>query len=89
MATSAANVPVPLDESLHLRPMQMLVEQATGFAARITAIRGSKRADAKSIFDVMMLATERGPLRIEADGREAVEAVDALARLMKRELKKG
>ncbi len=86
MATSCADVPVPHDESLHLRPMQLLMEGASGFTADITVIRGDKRADAKSIFDVMMLAAEKGPLRIEASGPDAIKAVNALASLLRQEL---
>lgn len=86
MATSCADIPVPRDDSLHLRPMQLLIEGASGFAADITVIRGGKRADAKSIFDVMMLAAEKGPLRIEASGPDAIKAVNALTTLLRQEL---
>ena len=87
MATSCADIPVPRDESLHLRPMQLLMEGASGFTADITVIRGDWRADAKSIFDVLMLAAEKGPIHIEASGPDAVKAVNALAHLLRNELK--
>lgn len=84
----AAEIPVLKDESLHLRPMQALTELATAYRSSVSITRGNKKADAKSILDVMMLAAERGPLRLETEGDDADEAMDALVKLLDRELNK-
>lgn len=86
MATSSTEIPVPSDDSLHLRPMQVLAEKAGRFRAKLTLARGSKLADAKSILDIMMLAPEKGPLMLEADGPDAAKATKVLAALLKKEL---
>jgi len=88
MATYAAEIPVTIEENLHLRPMQVLVEAAMRFKADLTVFRGTKRADAKSILDVMMLAAERGPLRLLAEGADADQAVRAVSELLHKELNK-
>ena len=84
----AAEIPVLQDDSLHLRPMQVLTELAAAYRSRLVITRGNKVADAKSILDVMMLAAEQGPLRLEAEGDDADEAIDALVKLLDRELNK-
>lgn len=89
MATSLTEIPVPRDDSLHLRPMQALAAKAGGFQAKLTLTRGGKLADAKSILDIMMLAAESGPLMLEADGPDAANATKTLAALLKEELGKG
>ena len=58
------------------------------FKADLTVFRGTKRADAKSILDVMMLAAERGPLRLLAEGADADQAVRAVSELLHKELNK-
>lgn len=86
MGTSSTEIPVPRDDSLHLRPMQVLVEKAGVFQAKLTLTRGGKLADAKSILDIMMLAAETGPLMLNADGPDAAKATKILAALLKKEL---
>ena len=86
MPESTADVPVPNDDSLHLRPMQLLVECASRFQSNISVARGRKSADAKGILDVMMLAADKGPVRLRADGPDAKEAVAALVALLSEEL---
>ena len=80
---------MPQDNSLHLRPMQVLVENAAAFQCKIVVMRGGKLADAKSIFDVMILATQKGPLTVQAEGDDADEAVRTIVRLMNKELNQG
>ena len=89
MAKRSTQIPVNREDDLHLRPMQVLVERAGDFEAALTLKRGTKQADAKSILDVMMLAAEKGPLRLDAEGSDAAEAVAALRDLLGRELNKG
>ena len=82
-----ADIPVIRDENLHLRPMQLLTERATGFQSRVLLTRGKRKADAKSILDVMMLASEKGPLHLEAEGDDAEAAVRSIVYLLREELK--
>jgi len=59
------------------------VEVASRFGSAIDVIRGDKRADAKSIMEVLMLAAEKdAELVIQAEGEDAEEAVEALAELV-------
>ncbi len=83
---SSTEIPVDKDDGLHLRPMQVLVEKAAGFESKLTLARGGKLVDAKSIFEVMTLAAEKGPLVLQADGSDADEAVRALSGLLDKEL---
>lgn len=68
---------------LHARAAAKLVDLAAGFESRIRIRRDEREADAKSIMRVMMLAASKG-MRIEvvAQGADATEAVDAIARLV-------
>ena len=88
MAVRSAEIPVYREEDLHLRPMQLLAEKAVGFRSKLRLSRGKKLADAKSILDVMTLAAEKGPIRLEADGEDADEAVEALVILLNKEVNK-
>lgn len=68
---------------LHARPAMQFVETANKFASNIEVSKGSLIVDAKSIMSVMRLAATKGTrLHIVADGDDAAEAVDALARLV-------
>ncbi len=87
MAKRSVEILVPNDHSLHLRPMQELVEKAVAFNSRLSVSRGGRLADAKSIFDVMMLAAEKGPLVLDADGSDADLAVKTLTGLLNAILK--
>jgi len=88
MTVRSTEIPVAKEESLHLRPMQVLNEQALVFESKVTLSRGGKLADVKSILELMLLAAETGPLFLEAEGTDADEAVQALADLLTRELSK-
>jgi phosphotransferase system HPr (HPr) family protein len=68
---------------LHLRPAGVFVQKAQQFEANIQVIRESYGVDAKSIIDLVTLGASQGTqLIIEADGRDAQAAVDALADLV-------
>jgi len=86
MTTHSAEIPVNIEENLHLRPMQLLVEAAVRFQCDLILSRGQKRADAKSILDVMMLAAEQGPLQLQANGADAPQAIEAMTALLHKEL---
>ena len=70
---------------LHARPAMQFVDVANGFTSNIIVKRGGDEpweADGKSVMHMITLeAVEGTPLRIEADGDDAQQAVDALAQL--------
>lgn len=70
---------------LHARPAMMLAECAGGFACAVTIRRGDsdETVDGKSIMQLLMLAGTCGTaLEINAEGDDADQALEALARLV-------
>ena len=71
-------------QGLHARPISRFVQMAGQFEASIS-VRGPDGtvADGRSIFSMMTLAAGQGSeLVMEADGRQAAEALQALQRLV-------
>ena len=77
---AARDVVVPIREGLHTRPMSLFVDLASRYKSVVTNIsRGNERVDGKSPFEMMLLeATQGCVLRIEAEGNDARQVVDAL-----------
>jgi phosphocarrier protein HPr len=70
-------------QGLHARPANLFVRLAMQFESRIELVGNGQRVDGKSMLEVLMLAAKQGTeLILEADGRDAVEAVEALAHLV-------
>lgn len=68
---------------LHARPAAKFVKTAMRFDADIAVSNGDKRADAKSLVQVLQLEAGKGStVTIEADGGDADEALDALGSLL-------
>ena len=68
---------------LHARPSALLVKEANRFQARLILTIGGREADAKSMMEVIMLASPVGtPIVIAARGVDADEAVEALVLLI-------
>jgi phosphocarrier protein HPr len=68
---------------LHARPAELFARTALKFDSRIDVINKNERADAKSILHLLTLgATDGSELVIEADGSDAEQAVEALAKLI-------
>jgi len=75
---------VPNRHGMHARPSAEFVKLAGGFAASVRVTRNELTVNGKSIMGVLMLAAERGSsLTITAEGDDAPEAVEALARLVR------
>ena len=69
---------------LHARAASRLVNCASGFAAEIEIVRGTRSVNAKSIMGVLTLAAGIGTeLVIEADGPDEQQALDAVIALFK------
>jgi phosphocarrier protein HPr len=79
---AAAVFVVKNDKGLHTRPSVEIVRCATRFRSKITLSCRKVDANAKSLLGIMMLAASRGSkVKIEAEGVDAEEAVQALLAL--------
>ena len=68
---------------LHARPAAEIVKVASRFKSDIVLVRDDLEVNGKSIMGVMMLAAEYGSkLLVRANGPDADEAVNAIARLV-------
>jgi phosphocarrier protein len=75
-------VRVKPEHGLHLSPISQLVRTATAFSSTVRLSFDGKRADAKSAFDLMLLAAPCGALLdLECEGTDAAAAADQLSRL--------
>ena len=76
-------VRLPEAIALHARPAGMFVRTAASFAASIEVEANGKRANGKSILEILGLGADGGTeLAISASGDDAVEAVAELASLV-------
>ncbi len=67
---------------IHARPAALLAKTASTFAADVVLSKDGAEVSAKSVMGVLTLEGCPGSkIRISAHGPDAVEAVDALARL--------
>ena len=70
-------------EGLHARPAARMVRLASEFNSEIEISKDGVGVNGKSIMGVMMLAAECGSsITIRADGPDAEQAVEALAKLV-------
>jgi phosphocarrier protein HPr len=85
MPTASRDIVVSNTMGLHARPAMQFVDLANQFTSTITVHKGgedSASADGKSVMQMIVLeATQGTPLRIEADGEDAENAVQKLAEL--------
>jgi phosphocarrier protein HPr len=76
-------VRLPEAVALHARPAGVFVRAAASFAATIEVQANGRRANAKSILEILGLGADGGTeLTISASGDDAVEAVAELASLV-------
>ena len=74
---------LPAEVALHARPAGAFVRAASVFTADIFVSANGRRANAKSILDILSLGAEGGAeLVIDASGADAAEAADSLALLV-------
>ena len=74
--TLAVNFTHPL--GIHLRPSAMLAAIANRYNSQLTIHHDGKKADLKSILDIMSLGCSHGQVVLEAVGLDAVEALAEL-----------
>ncbi len=68
---------------LHARPAELFATTAQRFQAQIEVIKEDRRVDAKSILNILTLgATVGTELTLEARGEDAIQALDALVKLV-------
>ena len=81
--TTGRLVTIVNPQGLHARPARLFVELANCFDADIEVVKDGQRADGKSILSILTLAAEEGtPLWLRATGRDAQNALAALAELV-------
>ena len=77
------SVVVAFKEGLHARPAALFAKLAKGFDADISVVKGGRKADAKSVAKLMLLAVAEGErILLRAEGSEAQAAVDRLGALV-------
>jgi len=85
MPTVSREILVSNSLGLHARPAMQFVDLANQFASQIRVYKGGDEpaeADGKSVMQMIILAATQGtPLRIEADGTDAENAVTKLVEL--------
>jgi phosphocarrier protein HPr len=83
LPSSELTATLPREVALHARPAGTLVREAARFGAEISVAANGKRANAKSILEVLALGAVGGTeLVIVASGDDAAEAADHLAGLV-------
>jgi phosphotransferase system HPr (HPr) family protein len=74
---------LPARVALHARPAAVLVREASQLPTIVEVAANGRRANAKSILEVLALGAEGGTtLELSASGANAVEAVERLAALI-------
>jgi phosphotransferase system HPr (HPr) family protein len=75
---------LPVDVALHARPAGLFVRAAATFPCAVVVAANGKRANAKSILEVLGLGAAGGTeLELSASGDRAVEAVEHLAAVVR------
>ncbi len=70
-------------EGLHMRPAMQFIDIASRFDSEVTVSNDETSVDGKSIMQMSMLAATCGTkLKIEAQGADAQQAVEALRELV-------
>ena len=81
--TASRCVEIINKRGLHARASAKFVKMASTFDAEVTVSKDGSTVDARSIMGLMMLAAGPGSaIDIEAEGKEAGPAVEALAALV-------
>ncbi len=79
----SANVTIVNKLGLHARAASRLVNCASGFAAEIHVVKGTRAVNAKSIMGVLTLAAGLGSeLEIQAHGPDEEQALQAVVTLI-------
>jgi phosphocarrier protein HPr len=75
---------------LHARPAALLVKTAAAFKSDIALVKGDKSVSAKSMLAVMSAGIKAGDtITVRAAGEDEVEALAAVAALIKADFQEG
>ncbi|MEM9963754.1 MAG: HPr family phosphocarrier protein [Asticcacaulis sp.] len=81
--TVTARIDIINDKGLHARASAKFVKTAALYDAQVTVIKDDSRVDAQSIMGLLMLAASKGTsIELEAEGKQAEAAVEALVSLV-------
>ncbi len=81
--TAEKTVEIINKRGLHARASAKFVKLAASFEAEVTVAKDGQSVDARSIMGLMMLAAGPGSaIAIQAQGKEAAQAIAALAALV-------
>jgi phosphotransferase system HPr (HPr) family protein len=70
-------------EGFHARPCSAIAVTAKRYRSAVRIVFGQGQADARSVFELMLLTVAAGDaVEVVAEGRDAEAAVDALVRLI-------
>jgi phosphocarrier protein HPr len=73
-------------QGLHARPAALFVQIANKFESRITISRDEEKVNGKSIMGILMLGAEQGcQITLEADGKDAEQAIAELEKIVTNE----
>jgi len=76
-------VVIPNREGLHFRPIMQFVDTAQRFQAQVKVHCEGRQADSRSPMELLMLvATHGSKIRLEAEGADAEQALEALSALI-------
>ena len=76
-------VRVNLENGLDVRPVALLVQEASKYDSTIHILMENKKVNAKSIMGMMSLGLNNGvELEIAADGSDEEKAVDGIAQFL-------
>ncbi len=68
---------------LHARAAALLVKTANRFSADVTVEKDGVEVNGKSIMGILMLAASRGTkITLKAEGKDALQAMQALGKLI-------
>lgn len=74
-------------QGIHARPAGAFIKECNKFASKITISKDDKSGDGKRIFAVMGLGAKKGEkIKIQAEGEDEVEAVEAIESFLKENL---
>jgi len=77
---------------LHARPLALFVKEANNFQSEVTVTNvtaGKGPSNGKSPLSLLLLAVHKGmDIKVEAEGPDAQEALDALETLVKEKINK-
>ena len=83
MARLSKTLTILNEVGLHARPASMIVKRLLQFESEVFIEKDGRKVNGKSIMGILMLAAGKGSrIRVEADGSDAHEALDAVEQLI-------